>query len=69
MCIDILENVLLNCSNYDSALNMPDHLTFSTGFEDAWGSKYATVLNSATVIIVTNAQFIRPGYLLPFYLF
>ena len=48
---------------------MPDHLTFSTGFEDAWGSKYATVLNSATVIIVTNAQFIRPGYLLPFYLF
>ena len=33
ICLNILENAWISCFGYDRALNMPDHLTFLTGFE------------------------------------
>ena len=32
ICLNILGNAWINCSDYARDLNMPDHLTFSTGF-------------------------------------
>ena len=32
ICLNILENISVNCSDYARALNMHDHLTYSIGF-------------------------------------
>ena len=39
ICLNILENVWINCSNYARVLNMPDHLMFD------WLLKMPPVLN------------------------